>query len=313
MRKLAFITLLSVLVLGCGQASSPQSMGMFRPSEKALESAPIAKSIAQSEASAPADESFAQSEASALASKKAPAPTRPQAEAVPRKIIYTAGIDLVVGDLSEAVAKLDAVTKQFHGLVAQSEITSNPGAPRSANWRVRVPVDRFTDFVNQVAGLGEAVKDTTNSDDITDKYYDFQVRMENKQVQLERLQKIIKERTDKLSEILEAERELGRVTTELEQLKGSLKLWENQTALSTVNITMRERTRYVAPVAPSFAGNAEETFSSSVHTLVVFGQNLALVAVALTPWLPLIVVAAFLARFVLRRTWPHAAAAIKEK
>jgi uncharacterized protein DUF4349 len=301
MRKLAFITLLPVLILGCSGTSPSQSMEL------------AAKSIAQPRASAQVAESFAQSEASAPEGKKAPAPTRPQAEAVPRKIIYTAGIDLLVGDLSEAVAKLDAVTKQFHGLVAQSDITSNPGAPRSANWRVRVPVDRFTDFVNQVAGLGEATKDTTNSDDITDKYYDFQVRMANKQVQLERLQKIIKERTDKLSEILEAERELGRVTTELEQLKGTLKLWENQTALSTVIITMRERTRYVAPVAPTFAGNAEETFSNSVHTLVVFGQNLALVIVALTPWLPLIVVAAFLARFVLRRTWPQAATSMKEK
>ena len=313
MRKLAFITLLSVLVLGCSPSSPSQSMERAKIIAQSELSGPLTRSIVRREASAPIAETFAQSEGSAPASKQAPAPTRPQAEAIPRKIIYTASIDLMVGDLSEAVAKLDSVTKQFHGLVAQSEITSNPGAPRSANWRVRVPVDRFTDFVKQVAGLGEATKDTTNSDDITDKYYDFQVRMENKKVQLERLQKIIKERTDKLSEILEAERELGRVTTELEELKGSLKLWDNQTALSTVNITMRERGRYVAPVAPSFASNAEETFSSSLHTLVVFGQNLALVAVALTPWLPLIVVAAFLARFVLRRTWPHAAAAMKGK
>jgi hypothetical protein len=301
MRKLAFITLLPVLILGCSGKSSSQSMEM------------AAKSIAQSRASAPVAEPFAQSEASAPDGKQTTAPTRPQADAIPRKIIYTAGIDLVVGDLSEAVAKLDAVTKQFHGLMAQSAVTSNPGAPRSANWRVRVPVDRFSEFVNEIAGLGEAIRNTTDSDDITDKYYDFRVRMENKQIELERLQKIVKERTGKISEILEVERELGRVTTELEELKGNLKLWDNQTALSTVNITMRERTRYVAPVAPSFAGNAEETFSSSVHTLVVFGQNLALVIVALTPWLPLIVVAAFLARFVLRRTWHQAVAAMREK
>jgi hypothetical protein len=294
--------LLPVLILGCSGKSSSQSMEM------------AAKSIAQSRASAPVAESFAQSEGLALVnSKKAPAPTQPQAEAIPRKIIYSASIDLVVGDLSEAVAKLDAVTKQFHGLMAQSAVTSNPGAPRSANWRVRVPVDRFSEFVNEIAGLGEAIRNTTDSDDITDKYYDFRVRMENKQIELERLQKIVKERTGKISEILEVERELGRVTTELEELKGNLKLWDNQTALSTVNITMRERTRYVAPVAPSFAGNAEETFSSSLHTLVVFGQNLALVIVALTPWLPLIVIAAFLARFVLRRTWHQAVAAMREK
>ena len=47
--------------------------------------------------------------------------------------------------------------------------------------------------------------------------------------------------TGKIGELLEAERELARVTTELEQLKGAVTLWDNQVALATVEVTMSER------------------------------------------------------------------------
>jgi hypothetical protein len=196
--------------------------------------------------------------------------------------------------------------------VAQSQIDSDPGSPRSGTWRVRIPIDRFTDFVNQIAKLGEAIKNKTDSEDITDKFFDFQVRIENKKVQVERLQKIIKEQTGKISELLEAERELGRVTTELEELKGTVKLWENQTALATVNITVHERTRYVAPKAPSFAGNISNTFRSSLDGLIQFVETLVLIVVAVTPWLPVIAIVGALCWLLLRRANQRPAASRHE-
>ena len=230
-----------------------------------------------------------------------PASQQANSELISRKIIYTASIDLVVDDLSKAASKLEDLVKHHQGLLAQSEINSNPGAPRSASWQIRVPVNGFADFVNQVAKLGAALNNKTDSEDITDKYFDFQVRIENKKIQVERLQKIIKEQTGKISELLEAERELGRVTTELEQLKGTVKLWENQVALATVNITMHERKGYVPPESPSFGRNISRTFSSSLEGLITFVQTLILIAVALTPWLPVIAIVVAALWLVLRR------------
>jgi hypothetical protein len=223
-------------------------------------------------------------------------------ESVPRKIIYTAGVDLLVSDVAEASTKLSGLVQQFHGLVAQSEIKSDRGAPRAADWRVRVPVDRFEDFIQQVVGLGEPTQNRTDSDDITDKFFDFQVRIANKKVQVERLQKIIKEQAGKVSELLEAERELGRVTTELEELEGTLKLWENQTSLATVKITMLERSRYIPPESPTFAASVSRTFKGSVETLVGFLQSVALGLVAFAPWTPVAAVFALVCWLLLRRT-----------
>jgi hypothetical protein len=221
--------------------------------------------------------------------------SQPSSELIARKLIYNANIDLVVDDLSQAATKLDDLVKRDQGLVAQSTINSNRRVPRSATWQIRVPVNGFASFISQVARLGEAVTNKTDSDDVTDKYFDFQVRIENKKVQVERLQKIIKEQTGKIGDVLEAERELSRVTTELEQLKGTVKLWDNQVALATVNISMHERQQYVAKDALTFGKNISRTFASSLDALITFVQSLVLVIVAVTPWLPVIaiVVAAF--------------------
>jgi hypothetical protein len=75
-------------------------------------------------------------------------------------------------------------------------------------------------------------------------------------------------------------------------MEGTLKMWENQTSLATVNITMLERTRYIPPEAPTFATSVSRTFTGSVDTLVHFLQEIALAVVAFTPWIPIAAVLA---------------------
>jgi hypothetical protein len=242
----------------------------------------------------------------AAAKPDVPPAQPPGGERARRKVIYNATIELLVDRLPDAAASLDILVTQHRGLLAQSEINTNPHVPRSGSWRVRVPADGFADFVHQVTKLGEPLKDKTDSEDVTDKYFDFQIRIENKKVQVERLQKIIKEQTGKIAELLEAERELGRVTTELEQLKGTVKLWDNQVSLATVNIVMQERRLEVTAELPSFARNVSSTFRGSVENLIAFVQSVVLVVVALAPWAPLIALLAggvwLVARRVGRRT-----------
>jgi hypothetical protein len=221
------------------------------------------------------------------ANREAFPPGKPAPERSPRKLVYTATIDLLVDDFSQSVATLDKIVGRNDGFLAQSQIRSDPGTPRIGCWRVRILVEGFTTFVNEIAKLGEARRNQTDSEDITDKFFDVQIRVQNKKVQVERLQKIIQEQTGKVSDLLEAERELGRVTTELEQLEGSVKLWNNQIALATVNITMNERQGYAPSESPTFGRRISRAFWTSVEGLTAFVQVLIVVAVTVTPWVPM--------------------------
>src|SRR5260370_38679568 len=101
------------------------------------------------------------------------------AEQKPRKTIYTAQVELIVEDLAKGEEELKRLIQEQKAYVAESEMRGSPGAPRSGSWTVRVPVDRFDAFMAAIAQIGELRHSRTDSDDITDRYYDLQAHLKN--------------------------------------------------------------------------------------------------------------------------------------
>jgi hypothetical protein len=199
---------------------------------------------------------------------------------------------VIVGDFSSAEEQLSRLIKEHHGIIAKSEISGSSGSPRSGQWKVRVPVDEFEDFVKGAANLGVPQKNTTDSQDITEEYYDLEARIKNKKVEEERLRKHLDQSTGKLEEILAVERELSRVRGEIEHQEGRLRLLANLASLTTVTVAIQEIKNYVPPQAPTFAANIANTFSDSLGLLAAFGRGLVLVGAALVPWLVILLILA---------------------
>ena len=74
-------------------------------------------------------------------------------------------------------------------------------------------------------------------------------------------------------------------------MQGRIRYLGNLSALSTVTITATEIHNYTPPVHPTFADQIARTFNESLDDLIDFGKAVVLFAVALAPWLPLILVA----------------------
>ena len=203
-----------------------------------------------------------------------------------RKIVYRADIDLVVEQFDPLPEQIEAAVKQHGGFVSASNITGSPGQPRNGRWTVRVPVDRFAEFVAAVRQLGEVRSINSTSDDVTAEYYDIEARIRNKQQEEERLLKLLAEATGKLEEILAVEKELSRVRGEIEQAQGRLRMLKDVTELTTVTVSVTEIKNYVPEEAPTYLTRVRRAFSASTMTLVSTAQGLSLVAVALVPWLP---------------------------
>jgi hypothetical protein len=216
----------------------------------------------------------------------------PPDEKLPRKIVYTADVRVIVEDFPTAEAELRMLVKDHHGIVAKSEVSGSAGSPRSGTWKLRVPVDEFEDFVQAVAGLGVPQKNSTDSQDVTEEYYDLDTRIKNKKVEEERLRKHLDQSTGKLEEILAVEKELSRVRGEIEHQEGRLRLLANLASLTTVTVTIQEIKNYVPPQAPTFAANIVGTFSESLGLLGAFGRGLVLVAAALAPWMVILLILA---------------------
>jgi hypothetical protein len=230
--------------------------------------------------------------------RTAPAPPAAEAaagqvakdDAAARKIKYTADVRVICDDFDKAHDGFTVAVKQHKGLIAHSEITGSPGSVRVGQWRVRVAVARFDDFRSAVLKLGEVEKDTSDSEDVTEEYYDLEAHIKNRQAEEESLRKLLEKSGDKIENILAVRKELAQVRDDINRKQGRLKLLANLTDLTTVNVTIREKQRFNAgpPPAvaevPTFGMRVRRTFTSSIDALTAFVQDLALVAIALAPW-----------------------------
>ncbi|MCI0458252.1 MAG: DUF4349 domain-containing protein [Gemmataceae bacterium] len=208
-------------------------------------------------------------------------------EAAPRKLIYTATIELIVEDFDWAEEELTRLVQEMKGYVAASDLQGERGVPRSGQWTLRVPVAQFDALVAALTQLGEARRNKRDSQDITENYYDLKERLKTFHIEEEGLRKLYQEKapTSKLEELAVLRRELTQIRAQIEEMTGKLKRWDNQVELATVVVTIRDRKDYVPPMVPDFGGSVGRAFEGSIHAMVSVAKGLVLVVVALAPWL----------------------------
>ena len=266
-----YVGIAAAICIGCGPAST--SVGRNADGRKAA--------LRTEEPQEPADR-----EQAGQAGEKAQKP----ADEVARKIIYTAQIELIADDFEKTEQELHQLIQDHDAYVARSDTHGSPGVPRSGTWTIRVPAKQFEDFKSALATLGELRLNKTDSDDITDRYYDLKDHIKNDQVEEEALQKLLIEKSanGKLEDVLAIRKELRDIRGKIEEQQGRLQRWDKETALSTVTLKITDRRDYVAPTTPHFGTNIGRTFEGSFDALMSVCRGIVLVAVALVPWFPVI-------------------------
>jgi hypothetical protein len=241
--------------------------------------------------------------AAPIAGEPRPEQKPERAAGLPRKIIYNADLWVVVKDVATAEERLRQLVKEHGGFVAAAESSGASGSRRTGMWKVRLPADRLEDFVAAAQDLGVPERSKRDSQDVTEEYYDLEDRIKNKKAEQEALRGYLadKKATSKLEEILAVERELSRVRGELDGMEGKLRRLRDLSALATVTVHLQEIRDYVPPQAPTFRSRAGTVLADSFNLLVRFGEGVALLAVALVPWLPLLAVAGLIFGFIGRR------------
>ena len=247
-----------------------------------------------------------------------------RAPAKPRKIRYTADLDMIVDNFQKSQDGLETAMKDAQAQLASDEIISSPGSLRSGTWRIRVPVDQLESFRTAITKLGEVERNTLQSEDITAQYYDLQADIKDRMVARETLRELLKETGKKeMKHYLDVWDKLESVSNEINRKEGQLRLWADLTELTTVTVHFREKRKFIPEEkakdqeVATFRMQAGKTWSDSWDSVLGFGQWLILAAIALTPWLPIIVVTAggiwIVARWLARNSAkPITVAAVKE-
>jgi hypothetical protein len=214
----------------------------------------------------------------------------------PRKIIYTGRVELIVDNFDTAEAGLQELLNQQKGYISSAEVTGQPGEPRFGTWTLRIPTENFEAFLTGVKELGELRKQSRDTEDVTDRYHDTRAEMTNLEAREQALRQLYKEKIagSKLTDLLEVDRELNNVRTQINVRKGQLQRWDKLIEYATIILTLRDRRGYIPPMSPDFGTSIGRTFHGSIELLVSAGKALVLAAVALAPWLVVLGVVFFM-------------------
>lgn len=158
-----------------------------------------------------------------------------------RKLIRNASVDIEVHSFDEAAQKAVALADAAGGYVATRNSARLPNGKMSGTLVVKVPPAALDGFLQQLRGLGEIRNQSLGSEDVTKEYFDTDARLRNARRMEDGLLDLLKNTKGRVSDLLQVERELGRVRGEIEEMQGQLKLWDSLVAYATVTVQLSEK------------------------------------------------------------------------
>lgn len=231
------------------------------------------------------------------------APGGIEAMAAARKLIRTGRLAMEVQDYTKAAEAAARLAEERKGYLADSQTTRSSHGRLRGSLTLRVPAGEFASLFQALKALGEVQSENLGTQDVTRAYTDLETRLRVKRDTAERLREILRTRTAGLADVLAAERELARVTEEIETAEGERRYFDQQIALSTITAELAEpepvvRAGFLDPIRRALAGSLE-LLGGSIAAL------LALVVILL-PWVLALAAFWWLARRLWRRRRPAA-------
>ncbi|HEX5595286.1 MAG TPA: DUF4349 domain-containing protein [Micromonosporaceae bacterium] len=224
-----------------------------------------------------------------------------------RMIIYTGSIVLRVENVDEAAGAATSIAETAGGFVGGDQ-RGRDDSHSSATLELRVPADKFSGIVDQVARLGKQVRRDIDTKDVTEETLDLDARIATQRARVESGRRLLEQATT-LNELILLEGELAKREADLAALEARKRRLNDLTALSTITVTL------LGPDARDSKPEEPETgfmvgLRGGWNAFLVSTKILLTVLGALLPFLigiggPVLVVVWLVRRLRSRRPRPH--------
>jgi hypothetical protein len=164
-------------------------------------------------------------------------------------IVHTAQLTLTTAEFAKTRDALEALLARYGGHLAQLSVNSPPGSGRTLQATLRVPSDHLPAAMADLRRLGRVEVESQGAEEVTQQVTDLEARLSNARITEQRLAEILRQRTGKISDVLEVEKEMGRVRGEIERMVAERKNLGDRVSFATVNVTITEEYRAGLQVA----------------------------------------------------------------
>lgn len=191
-----------------------------------------------------ADSRILQAEQAAESEEKRPSASEQTTDA---KIIKTGDLAVEVEGYSEAFKQVERIVAEHGAVIADVATQEQTGGALVGRVVIRVAPQRFEPLFAALKAVGRLEAENVKSADVTAEYVDIEARIHSLLITEERLRELVKNKSfiDNISALLEVERELTRVRSQIESYQGQLRVMADRVARSTITITLREPVRTV--------------------------------------------------------------------
>lgn len=152
-----------------------------------------------------------------------------------RSIIYTGTMEVRVAEVDRAAREATDRVRAAGGFVGGDERTTESSDAR-AELTLRVPADRFTTMIDQLAGLGRQERREIHTQDVTEETVDLDARIATQRARVASARKLLA-RASTINELVTLENEVGRREADLASLEAKKRRLADLTALSTITVT----------------------------------------------------------------------------
>lgn len=297
---IATLALTGALLAGCALGSDEATDGSMQLMTPSAAPDAVEEYAGDGVASAPAFEDRASDVANVAESE--------------RMVIRTKTMRLQVDSTADAVESVRTLVSKHEGVITDLQVATDSdewlyrydeqgyatgdGAALRGWVTVRVPVDRFATFSDEVMALGTVNYQSEASEDVTQQHVDMAARLENLRAQEARLREFF-DAAKTVDDMIKIEQELGRVRGEIESLDAQVKYLERQAAMATVTIELTEEKPVVRPDGDSW-GFRDAITNGVRGAAEVLTFGIALIIATAPLWI-IALVAFFIIRAVVRK------------
>jgi hypothetical protein len=222
----------------------------------------------------------------------------PQAGPVPvpqeRKLIRAGRAMLEVVSVDAALARLRNLTEQAGGYTTSEMRSRDHLRVNRGEIECRIPTGKLDSLTAALKSIGTVESLSVTASDVTEEYFDLEIRLRNQRALETRLLALLQRPANKLSDLLDAERELARVRDEIDQMEGRRRFWDNRVALSSLSVSVHEpvpavggnRGGAISVLRQAFADSADNFVSAVAGVIAATGAVVPVAAaLILAGWL----------------------------
>jgi hypothetical protein len=155
--------------------------------------------------------------------------------------MYNGDVSMMVDD-GKVAATLDKIIDISEGN------GGHLGTRRDLGVTVRVPSVHFRETLAKIGELGEITHQSITAEDVSEEYHDAEVRLANMKASQKRLQEFLAKSAN-MNDMLTLERELERISMDIDRVEGRMRFLREHVAFSTLTISLTARPKSQPVVA----------------------------------------------------------------